>query len=79
MVCRLCRQAIIWINIDLLLIQPQWTYFNELSIEAQIFPYKKMPLKVSSAKSGPFGLGLNVLKHTNALNRQQIISSSNDD
>ena len=37
-----------------------------------------MPLKVSSAKSGPFGLGLNVLKHTNALNRQQIISSSND-
>ena len=35
--------------------------FSEILIEIQIFSFKKMHLKVSSAKSLPFCLGLNVL------------------
>ena len=55
------RQAIIWTNAGILLIGPLGTNFREISIEMQTFSFKKMCLKVSSAKWLPFCLGLNVL------------------
>ena len=58
------RQAIIWTNAGLLLIGPLGTNFSEILIEILTFSFKKMRLKVSSAKRRPFCLGLNVLmKH----------------
>ena len=55
------RQAIIWTNAGLLLIGPLATNFSEILIEILTFSFKKMRLKVSSAKRWPFCLGLNVL------------------
>ena len=55
------RQAIIWTNAGILLIGPLGTKFNEFSIEIHTFSFKKMHLKMSSAKWRPFCLGLNVL------------------
>ena len=55
------RQAIIWTNAGILLIGPLGTNFNEILIEIQTFSFKKMHLKMSSAKWRPFCLGLNVL------------------
>ena len=54
-------QAIIWTNAGILLIGPLGTNFNEILIEIITFSFKKMRLKVSSAKWRPFCLGLNVL------------------
>ena len=56
------RQAIIWTNAGILLIATLGTNFSEILIEILIFSFKKMGLKVSSAKWRPFCLGLNVLK-----------------
>ena len=44
------RQAIIWTNAGILLIGPLGTNFSEISIEILPFSFKKMRLKVSSAK-----------------------------
>ena len=55
------RQAIIWTNAGLLLIGPLGTNFSEILIEILTFSFKKMRLKVSSAKRRPFCLGLNML------------------
>ena len=55
------RQAIIWTNAGILLIGPLGTNFNEILISIQTFSFKKMHLKMSSAKWRPFCLGLNVL------------------
>ena len=55
------RQAIIWTNAGILLIGPLGTNFNEILIEIHTFSFKKMHLKMSSAKWRPFCLGLNVL------------------
>ena len=55
------RQAIIWTNAEILLIGPLGTNFSEILIGIQKFPFKKMHLKMSSAKWRPFSLGLNVL------------------
>ena len=55
------RQAIIWINAGILLIGPLGTNFSEILIEIQAFSFKKMRLKMSSAKWWPFCLGLNVV------------------
>ena len=55
------RQAIIWTNAGLLLIGPLGTNFSDILIEILIFSFKKMHLKVSSAKRRPFCLGLNEL------------------
>ena len=55
------RQAIIWTNAGVLWIGPLGTNFSEISIEILTFSFKKMRLKVSSAKRRPFCLGLNVL------------------
>ena len=57
------RQAIIWTNARLLLIGPLGTNFSEILIEILTFSFKKMRLKVSSAKRRTFCLGLNVLTH----------------
>ena len=44
------RQAIIWTNARILLIGNLGTNFSEILIENRIFSFKKMGLKVSSAK-----------------------------
>ena len=55
------RQAIIWTNAGMLLIEPLGTTFSEFFIEILTFSFNQMRLKVSSAKWRPFCLGLNVL------------------
>ena len=57
------HQAIIWTNAGILLIEPLGTNFSEILIEIDTFSFKKMHLKMSSAKWRPFCLGLNVLTH----------------
>ena len=55
------RQAIIWTNAGILSIGPLGTNFSDILIENQTISLKKMHLKMSSTKSRPFYLGLNVL------------------
>ena len=55
------RQAIIWTNAGILLIGPCGTNFSEILIGIQTFSFKKIRLKMSSAKFRPFCLSLNVL------------------
>ena len=55
------RQAIIRTNAGILLIGPLGTNFSEILIGIQTFSFKKMHLKMASAKWRPFCLGLNVL------------------
>ena len=55
------RQAIIRTNAGILLIRPLGTNFSEFLVEILIVSFKKMCLKVSSAKRRPFCLGLNEL------------------
>ena len=55
------RQAIILTNAGILLIGPLGTNFSEILIAIETFSFKKMHLKISSAKWRPFCLGLNVL------------------
>ena len=54
------RQAIIWTNAGILLIRPLGIKFSEILIDIRIFSFKKMCLKLSSAKWRPFCLGLDV-------------------
>ena len=44
------RQAIIWTNAGILLIAPLGTNFSEIFIEIYTFSFKKIYLKMSSAK-----------------------------
>ena len=55
------RQAIIWTNAEILLIELPGTSFSEILIEIHTISFKKMQLKMSSAKWRPFCLGLNKL------------------
>ena len=55
------RQAIIWTNDGILLIESLGTNFSEILIEIQTFSLKKIRLKISSVKCCSFRLGLNVL------------------
>ena len=55
------RQAIICANAGILLIEPLGTNLSEILIGIQTFSFKKMHLKMSSAKWRPFCRGLNVL------------------
>ena len=55
------RQAIIWTNAGILLIQTLGTNFSEILGEIHPFSFSKMHLKMSSAKWRLFGLGLNEL------------------
>ena len=73
------RQAIIWTNAGILLIEPLGTNFSEILIAIKTFSFKKMPLKMSSAKWRPFCLGLNVLSDTLRPSRRHIIIVSWDD
>ena len=57
------RQAIIWTNAGILLIGTLGTNFGEFFIEIRTFSFKKMGLKVSSAKWRPSCLGLNVISN----------------
>ena len=69
------RQAIIWTNAGILLIGPLGTNFSEILIEIKTFSFKKMRLKMSSAKWRPFCLGLNVLmqeKHNSIANTPEL-------
>ena len=58
------RQAIIWTNAGILFIGPWGTNFSEILIGIHTFSFKKIHLKMSSAKWSPFCLGLNVLSIT---------------
>ena len=70
------RQAIIWNNAGLLLIEPLGTNFREISIGIQTFSFKKMHLNMSSAKWRPFCHGLNVLMwHIQSILSQLPLSS----
>ena len=66
------RQAIIRTNAGILLIRPLGTNFSEILIEILTFSFKKMRLKVSSAKWRPFCLGLNEL--TAALTTHKLLN-----
>ena len=55
------RQAIIWSNAGILLIWPLGTNFREILIEIHISSFKKIHLKLSSAKCRPLCHGLNAL------------------
>ena len=55
------RQTIISTNDGKLLIGPLGTNFSEIGIGIQTFSFKKMHLKILSAKWRPFCLGLNEL------------------
>ena len=57
------HQTIIWTNAGILLIGPLGTNFSEILIKILIFSFKKMRLKVSSAKWRLFCLGLSVLTY----------------
>ena len=59
------RKAIIWPNAVILLIWTLGTDFSEILSEIHTFSFKKMPLKMSSAKWRPFCFGLNVLRSSN--------------
>ena len=67
------RQAITWTYAGLLFIRNLGRNFSEILSEIQTFSFKKMHLKMSSAKWRPFCLGLNVLKQR----PHRFISSSN--
>ena len=69
-------QAIIWTNAGILLIGPLGTNFSEILIVIEIFSFKKMHLKISSAKWRPFCFGLNVLTHCGLLTPYGKISLS---
>ena len=56
------RHAIIWSNAGILLIGPLGTNFSDILIKIHTFSFKKMCLKVSSAKWRPFCLSLSVLR-----------------
>ena len=66
------RQAIIWTNAGILLIGPLGTNFSEISSEINIFSFKKMHFKTSSAKLRPFCLGLNGLISISITHNPQI-------
>ena len=56
------RQAIIWTNAGILLIRTLGTNFRKIRSKIHAFSFKKMHLKMSSAKWRLFCLGLNVLR-----------------
>ena len=57
------RQAIIWTNAGILLIEPLGINFNEIAIKIHAFSFKNIHLKMASGKWHPFCLCLNVLTH----------------
>ena len=70
------RQAIFWTNAGILLIRTLGTYFSEILSEIHAFSFKKMHMKMSSAKWRPFCLGLNVLTQIKAWPRWTTFSQA---
>ena len=70
------RQTIIWTNDGILLIGPLGTNFSEILIGIQTFSFKKMHLKMSSAKWRPFCLGLNVLIYLFAMSSMKQLNKN---
>ena len=73
------RQVIIWTNAGILLVGPLGTNFSKIEIEIMTLLFKKVLLKVSSAKRRSFSLGLNVLNHgiiimTKSINKNTMVS-----
>ena len=66
------RLAIIWTNAGILLIEPLGTNFSEILIGIQMFSFKKMCLKMSSAKWFSFCLGINVLMLNKTLQMESV-------
>ena len=58
------RQAIIWTNAGILLIGTLGTNLSEIIGKIHSFSFKKMHLKMSSAKGRLFSLGLNELSYS---------------
>ena len=56
------RQAIIWTNAGILIIEPLGTNFNEILIKIHAFSFTKIHLKMLSGKWRPFCLSLNVIR-----------------
>ena len=67
------RQAIIWTNAGILFIGFLGTDFSEICIEIFTFSFKKMHLKMSSAKWRPFCFGLDVLKFPKLLSLYKLL------
>ena len=72
------RQAIIWTNAWVLLIEQLGTNVSEIIIEIITFSFAKMRLRVSSAKRRPFCLGRNVLMHCGICEMDLLITVDND-
>ena len=66
-------QAIIWTNAEILLIGPRGTNFSEILIGIHKFSFKKIHLKMSSAKWLPFCFGLNV--STNGIFQMKVTTA----
>ena len=73
------RQAIIWTNAGILLIELLGTNFSEILIGIQSFSFKTLHLKMSFAKCRLFCLGLNVLRYPRTFGdyRRWIMNCSN--
>ena len=56
-------QAITWTNAGILSIDPLGTNFSDILIEIQVFSFKKMQTKMSSAKMTVILSGLKCAKH----------------
>ena len=72
------RQAIIWTNAGISLIQTLGTNFSEILREIYTFSFKKMHLKMMSGKCRPSCLGLSVLTLlvlVPCMQKTQILSS----
>ena len=69
------RQAIIWTNVGILLVEPLGTNFSEILIEVITFQ-SKMHFKMSSGNWRPLCLGLNELRvcaHSEEGNKTRVI------
>ena len=77
------RQAIIWTNAAILLIETLGIIFSEIWSEIHIFYFKKMHLKMSSAKRRSYYIGLGVTHDQSILAlvnlaRNHVITQQND-
>ena len=63
------HQAVIWTNAAILSIKPYGTYFSEILFRIQMFPFKKIHWKMSSANWWPFCLGINMLRKLDFWNK----------
>ena len=72
------HQAIIWTNAGILVIGPLGINFSEILIKINIFSFKKMHVKLSSAKWRLFRLGLSELTQWWRLKCEKVFSHKHD-